>query len=73
MEEETHEFSQFVLKEKKPSRFVPRATLTVEVGISCPRCAERLPMLEHGGKQKCVKCNLNMQVFGNGITLWEGW
>lgn len=70
MARETHEFSQFVIKKQEPSRFIPGATITMDIGIYCPRCKAELPMLEHGESQACGHCFLTMQVFGNGIEIW---
>ena len=40
--------------------------------FKCPRCKEKLPGLDHGEDTTCPECNLRMQLYGNGLHIWEG-
>jgi ribosomal protein S27AE len=57
--------------ERRPSRFVPNTEVTYTIGTRCPRCETVLPPMEHGDSQKCSKCALKMELFGNALTIWE--
>jgi transcription initiation factor IIE alpha subunit len=68
---ETFAAHLYTIREVRQSRFDRDATLTIDVALMCPRCKTRLSLLDHGKSQKCSKCSLRMELYGNGLTVWE--
>jgi hypothetical protein len=68
MAQETFAAHHYVIREQKQSVIDPSVTHEIEVGITCPRCKTRLPMLDHWESQRCKECNLHMQLHGNALT-----
>jgi len=67
---ETLPAHKYIVRVERQSVFDPDATLSVEDSMVCPRCKKQVPLLEHGGTQKCEHCKLHMERFGNGLTVW---
>ncbi len=67
-------YSDFHETAMRKSRFIPNATVQVADArgvLTCPRCGEHQPGLLHAEDTTCPECNLRMQLYGNGLTLWE--
>lgn len=63
-------YSDYVVEEKRQSRYAANDSYRVEVGVKCPRCLkENKGELGHGMLGVC-KCGLHMVVFGNRLTIW---
>ena len=58
---------------KKPSVFAPKFTVTDSSlsFTSCPSCEDELPEMKHGTYCKCGECGLEMELFGNGLSIWR--
>lgn len=68
---ETLSYSNYTVSSSRPSRYDKGREVTTIDAMVCPRCRTRRPPLEHGGKATCKGCNLRMQLFGNGLTVWD--
>ena len=70
---EKHEYTGFHKIDKIKSVFVPGAEVDdpTTARTECPRCSTELPALDHGDYCKCHECGLQMELFGNGLALWE--
>jgi ribosomal protein S27AE len=61
----------YMIQVEYPSKYDRDTTVTVNLGIRCPRCKEELNMLEHGESQRCFMCGLHMELMGNALEVWE--
>lgn len=69
---ETFAAHEYTRQETKPSKFDSDRSITIDVGLTCPRCKGALPLLEHGKNTTCGYCGLRLELHGNGLTVWEG-
>ena len=67
MASETLAYSSYVIRETRKSAVDPEATITEDIAMKCPRCKKTLLVMDHGQKQKCGGCKLEMQLYGNGL------
>ena len=71
---ETHMLSDFQIEEERESIYVPgrHVTVTHPSGdlVMCPRCENR-GHLDHGDRAVCGGCGLNMETYGNALTIWD--
>lgn len=65
---ETLPLSRYLRKERVRSKIDPEYIFYNIIGIDCPHCDEELPNLEHGERQTCDRCGLEMQVFGASLV-----
>jgi hypothetical protein len=70
-EAETFGHNEFVIIQKIKSQYVNGKVREVVIGTQCPSCKDRLPAMEHGDYVKCGSCALEMQLFGNGLSIWR--
>lgn len=62
----------YTVSETRQSRFDKDANITVETHMICPRCKNKLPIMEHAAPPiKCENCALNLELHGNTLTVWE--
>ena len=69
---ETFPMSDYLITEEVRSQIDPDRTIKLVVAMRCPHCKTKLPAMEHGSKQVCVKCGLKMQCFGNSLDCFLG-
>lgn len=62
--------SDLTVYAERPSDIAPNGMVKFVVGIRCPRCDHTNSPMHHGSKQKCGKCGLNMQLYGNSLECW---
>lgn len=65
---ETLNAAHYTIRETRQSRIDPDITIDVDIAIRCPRCKTHLPLLKHGHSQKCEKCGLTMELWGNALV-----
>jgi hypothetical protein len=64
---ETLNYSHYEIREHPRSEYDPEATLSIPVGLKCPRCKTRRKPLKHAEKATCDKCDLKMVRYGNAL------
>lgn len=72
MERETFAYHNWRHVKTRPSRYVEGERVEDESFTICPRCRTLNKALGHGDRTTCVKCGLQMELLGNGLTIWDG-
>jgi len=68
---ETLLYNKYEIRNIQRSQIDPGAMISVPTGLRCPRCKEVLKVMDHGKKQTCHKCDLKLQLFGNGLHCYD--
>ena len=61
-------YSDYSIFDEKKSQIDKGRILSVEKGLSCPRCSEELEIIEHGDTKECFSCGLVLTRHGNRLT-----
>lgn len=61
-------YSNYRISKRQKSKIDPDMSISVDIAMKCPRCKTTLPLMDHGSKQTCSWCNLEMVLHGNGLT-----
>ncbi len=66
-------YDDFHIPARRKSRYIPSMIVdTFGRGVLiCPRCSEKNPGLKHSEDLTCCECNLRMQLYGNGLHIWD--
>ena len=65
--EEIVAYSTYEVTEERPSHLGLKQPRVVRLGFLCPRCSMMCSALEHGQKTVCPSCELEFQLWGNGL------
>lgn len=68
---ESHAYSSFEVWEKQESVYIPGGHTNKEIGIRCPSCQTVNKTIGHGKRAKCKNCSLQMERWGNGLSIWR--
>jgi Zn ribbon nucleic-acid-binding protein len=69
---ETFAFHNYWIRGSKRSKFADGVEHEVTAGFGCPRCkTANMIALDHGDHRECKHCGLQVQLFGNGLHVWD--
>jgi len=66
MIKESFVFSNYEIETSVKSKIDKDVTHTISIGVICPSCKNKLPLIDHGESQICP-CGLRMTLYGNGL------